>query len=85
MKTVHDNTSPAPADKRAKMKELHESSTEKINAVLTPDQPAKWKMKQEMMEKHKEMKSQGQMDQPKLTTFARTGPDTWRRPAGVAF
>jgi hypothetical protein len=47
------------------MKELHESSTEKINAVLTPDQQTKWKqMKQEMMEKHKGMKSQGQMDQP---------------------
>jgi hypothetical protein len=37
--------------------------TEKINAVLTPDQQSKWKqMKQEMMEKHKEMKSQGQAD-----------------------
>ncbi|MFZ0864524.1 MAG: hypothetical protein ABR881_30145 [Candidatus Sulfotelmatobacter sp.] len=66
MKALHDDTSLAPADKRAKMKELHESSTEKINAVLTPDQQAKWKqMKQEMMEKHKEMKGQGQMDQPK--------------------
>jgi len=64
-KALHDDTSLAPADKRAKMKELHESSTEKINAVLTPDQQTKWKqMKQEMMEKHKGMKSQGQMDQP---------------------
>lgn len=63
MKALHEDTSLAPADKQAKMKELHESSTEKINAVLTPDQQAKWKqMKQEMMEKHKEMKSQGQMD-----------------------
>ena len=63
MKTLHDDTSLAPEDKRAKMKELHESSTEKINAVLTPDQQSKWKqMKQEMMEKHKEMKGQGQAD-----------------------
>ena len=63
MKALHDDTSLAPADKQAKMKELHESSTEKINAVLTPDQQAKWKqMKQEMMQKHNEMKSQGQMD-----------------------
>jgi len=63
MKALHDDTSLAPADKQAKMKELHESSGEKINAVLTPDQQAKWKqMKQEMMEKHKEMKGQGQMD-----------------------
>ena len=63
MKALHDDTSLAPADKRAKMKELRESSTDKINAVLTPDQQAKWKqMKQELMEKHKEMKGQGQMD-----------------------
>ena len=64
MKTLHDDTSLAPEDKRAKMKGLHESSTEKINAVLTPDQQSKWKqMKQEMMEKHKEeMKGQGQAD-----------------------
>ena len=63
MKTLHEDTSLAPEDKKAKMKELHESSTEKINAVLTPDQQSKWKqMKQEMMEKHKEMKSQGQAD-----------------------
>jgi hypothetical protein len=45
------------------MKEIHESSIEKMNAILTPDQQAKWKqMRQEMMEKHKEMKTQGQMD-----------------------
>ncbi len=61
MKTLHDDTSLAPADKQAKMKELHESSIEKMNAILTPDQQTKWKqMRQEMMEKHKEMK--GQMD-----------------------
>jgi protein CpxP len=61
MKALHDDTSLAPTEKQAKMKELHESSVEKVNAVLTPDQQAKWKqMRQEMMEKHKEMK--GQMD-----------------------
>jgi protein CpxP len=63
MKTLHDDTSLAPEDKRTKMKELRESSTEKINAVLTPDQQSKWKqMKQEMMEKHKAMKGQDQTD-----------------------
>ena len=63
MKAIHDDTSLAPADRQAKMKELHESSIEKMNAILTPDQQAKWKqMRQEMMEKHKDMKSQGQMD-----------------------
>ena len=66
MKAAHDDTSLAPANKQAKMKELHESFGEKINAVLTPDQQAKWKqMKQEMMEKENEMKGQGQTDQPK--------------------
>ena len=63
MKALHDDTSLAPEDKRAKMKELHESSTEKINAVLTPDQQAKWKqVKQEMMDKHKGMKDQSPPD-----------------------
>jgi periplasmic protein CpxP/Spy len=63
MKAIHDDTSLAPADRQAKMKEIHESSVEKMNAILTPDQQAKWKqMRQEMMDKHKEMKSQGQMD-----------------------
>jgi Spy/CpxP family protein refolding chaperone len=63
MKVLHDDTSLAPEDKHAKMKEVRELSTDKINAVLTPDQQTKWKqMRQEMMEKHKEMKGQGQMD-----------------------
>ena len=63
MKALHDDTSLAQADKRAKMKELHDSSIEKMNAILTPDQQAKWKqMRQEMMQKHSEMKGQGQMD-----------------------
>lgn len=63
MKAIHDDTSLAPTDKQAKMKEIHESSIEKMNAILTPEQQAKWKqMRQEMMEKHKDMKTQGQMD-----------------------
>lgn len=63
MKELHDDTSLAPPDKQAKMKELHDSSIEKMNAILTPDQQAKWKqMRQEMMQKHSEMKGQGQMD-----------------------
>jgi len=63
MKAIHEDTSLAPADRQAKMKELHESSNEKVNAILTPDQQAKWKqMRQEMMEKHKEMKDHGKMN-----------------------
>ena len=61
MKALHEDTSLAPADRQAKMKELHESSMAKLNDILTPEQQAKWKqMRQEMMEKHKDMK--GQMD-----------------------
>jgi Spy/CpxP family protein refolding chaperone len=56
MKAVHDDTSLAMPDKRTKMKGIHDSFTEKMNAILTPDQQTKWKqMKQEMMEKHKGM------------------------------
>jgi Spy/CpxP family protein refolding chaperone len=59
MKAIHDDTSLAPADRQAKMREVHASSVEKMNAILTPDQQAKWKqMRQEMTEKHKEMKGQ---------------------------
>jgi Spy/CpxP family protein refolding chaperone len=63
MKAVHDDASLTPADKQAKMKEIHQSSIEKFNTILTPDQQTKWKQtRQEMMDKHKEMKDQGQMD-----------------------
>jgi Spy/CpxP family protein refolding chaperone len=63
MKALHEDSSLAPMDKRAKMMDTHQAFTEKINAVLTPDQQAKWKqMKQEMMANHEKMKSQGQMD-----------------------
>jgi protein CpxP len=41
MKAIHDDTSLAPADKQAKMKEIHESSIEKMNAILTPDQSSR--------------------------------------------
>lgn len=63
MKALHDDSSLAPEDKRTKMKELHDSSIEKMNAILNPDQQTKWKqMRQEMMDKHKEVKTQGQPD-----------------------
>src|SRR5258708_38699233 len=60
MKAVHDDTSLAPVDRRAKMKELHASSPDKIKAVLTTHPQAKWKqMKKERMEKTKTLKGQG--------------------------
>lgn len=62
MKAVRDDTSLSDAQKHAKMRAIHESFHDQINGVLTPEQQAKWKqMKQEAMEKHKEMKG-GEMD-----------------------
>jgi Spy/CpxP family protein refolding chaperone len=63
MKALRNDSSLSTEDKQAKMKELHESSMDKMNAILTPDQQTKWKqMKQDMKDKHKEMKSQDQPD-----------------------
>ena len=55
MKAVHEDSSLSPEQKRTKMKSIHESLHEQINAVLTPEQQTKFKqMQQEHMEKHKE-------------------------------
>jgi len=57
MQSIHNDSSLAPADRQAKMKQVHQSFTDKVNAVMTPDQQTKWKqMKQEKMEKYKGMK-----------------------------
>lgn len=53
MKAVKDDTSLSPEQKKTKMKSIHESFSDQINAVLTPEQQTKFKeMKQEAMEKH---------------------------------
>ena len=53
LKAVHDDTSLSQEQKIAKKKAVHESFHEQINAVLTPEQQAKFKeMKHEGMEKH---------------------------------
>jgi periplasmic protein CpxP/Spy len=62
VKAVREDTSLSQEQKRAKMKSIHESLHEQINAVLTPEQQAKFKqMRQEQMEKHKGMK-EGKME-----------------------
>jgi Spy/CpxP family protein refolding chaperone len=59
MKAIHDDPSLTPEQKAAKKKAIHETTHDQINAVLTPEQQAKFKqMKQEGMEKHKEMSHQ---------------------------
>jgi len=53
LKAVRDDTSLSPEQKTAKKKAIHESFHEQINAVLTPEQQAKFKeMKHEGGEKH---------------------------------
>ena len=62
MKAVRDDSSLSQEQRRAKMKSIHESFHDQINAVLTPEQQAKFKqMGQEQMEKHKGMK-EGKME-----------------------
>lgn len=54
MKAVHEDSSLSAEQKHDKMKSIHDSSHEQINAVLTPEQQAKFKEMQEHMGKHKE-------------------------------
>jgi protein CpxP len=54
MKAVREDSSLSEEQRRAKMKPIHESFHDQINAVLTPEQQAKFKqMRQEQMQKHK--------------------------------
>jgi len=53
MKAVRDDSSLSEEQKHAKLKSIHESMHGQINAVLTPEQQAKFKqMRQEQMAKH---------------------------------
>lgn len=62
IKGVREDSSLSQEQKHAKLKSIHESMHDQINAVLTPEQQAKFKeMKQEQMEKHKGMK-EGNME-----------------------
>ena len=56
LRSLHNDASLTPEQKVAKKKAIHETTQDQINAVLTPDQQAKFKeMKHEGMEKHKDM------------------------------
>jgi hypothetical protein len=56
MKAVREDSSLSQEQQRAKMKSIHESLHDQINAALTPQQQAKFKqMRQEQMQKHKGM------------------------------
>ena len=56
-KALHEDTTMAEADKRAKMMDIHKASQEKIRALLTPDQQTKFdalqaEMKSRMGNRH---------------------------------
>ena len=56
LKTVSGDPALTPEQKAAKKKAIHETTHDQINSVLTPEQQEKFKqMKQEAMEKHKDM------------------------------
>ena len=62
IKAVRGNSSLSEEQKHAKLKSIHDSMHDQINAMLTPEQQAKFKqMRQEQMEKHKGMK-EGKME-----------------------
>ena len=62
MKAVHEDSSLSREQKRDKLKSIHQSLSDQINAVLTPEQQTKFKqMRQEQMEKHKGM-NEGKME-----------------------
>src|SRR5947209_20593078 len=59
-RAVRQDSSLSDDQKQAKMKELHESTHSKINAVLTPDQQKKFaEMRKDMKEDRKEHRHKG--------------------------
>ncbi len=55
VKALHEDTSIAEADKRAKMMEIHKASQDKIRALLTDDQKTKYDaMQAEMRERRRD-------------------------------
>ena len=53
MKAVREDSSLSQEQKRTKMKSIHDSSFDQVNAVLTPEQQTKFKqMRQEQLGKH---------------------------------
>jgi Spy/CpxP family protein refolding chaperone len=53
MKALHEDTSIAGPDKRAKMMDIHKASQEKIRALLTDDQKTKFDALQAQMWEHR--------------------------------
>ena len=59
MQALHDDTSTPRMQKMQKGREIHDAHDQQINAILTPDQQAKYaEMKKEAMEKMREKRGQ---------------------------
>lgn len=70
---IRNDTSLAPDQKKAKMKELHENTMAQVNGILTPEQQAQWKqMREERRQKWQERHNQQQT--PDSTPQANTAP-----------
>jgi len=64
MKALHEDTSVAGPDKRAKMMDIHKASQDKIRALLTDDQKTKFDALQAEMREHRENHGGGQGGPP---------------------
>ncbi len=63
MRALHQDTTTAPADKRAKMMAIHQDSTTKVRALLTDDQKTKFDAMQAKMKERRE-EHQGEQGAP---------------------
>ena len=59
MQSMRSDTSMSRDDKRSKMMSLHETSNQKIEAVLTDDQKQKFEADQQKMQQHRAEHMQG--------------------------
>ena len=67
MKALHDDTSTAESDKRAKMMDIHKASQAKIRGLLTPDQQTKFDALEAEMREHRGNRGGGQDGPPPST------------------
>lgn len=63
MMAVHDDSSIAKPDKRAKMMDIHKASQDKIRGVLTDDQKTKYDALQNQMQQRRENHEKNQSGQ----------------------
>jgi periplasmic protein CpxP/Spy len=54
---IHNDASLSAEQKKAKMKELHKTQSDKMNSILTPEQQATWKANMQQMKENRKMNS----------------------------